>query len=357
MGSTSTDSPQTVTVANIGNQPLVFTGLSYPTDFPEGSDANPCTATTSLAAGLACDVPINFTPQNQGSPLRENVTLTDNALNATGAQQSIAVSGTAEGAPTITSANKTVFLAGTSASFTVTTTGAPAPGLSEAGALPTGVIFNDNGNGTATISGTPSSGTGGVYYLTITASNGVSPNATQTFMLTVDQPASIDSAASTTFTAGSAGSFTVTSAAGTYPSAQFSTGSSLPSGVTLNNAGFLSGTPAAGTGGTYPIQITAMNGVPPPFTQSFTLTVNEAPAFTSANSTTFAEGSHGAFSLVVSGYPNPTPTYTGTLPNGVTIQTFIGGAVIQGFPARPAPSPSRSAPATAWAARRSRPSP
>ena len=33
--------------------------------------------------------------------------------------------------------------------FTVTTTGAPAPSLSESGTLPSGLSFTDNGNGTA----------------------------------------------------------------------------------------------------------------------------------------------------------------------------------------------------------------
>ena len=46
---------------------------------------------------------------------------------------------------------------------------------------PAGVTFVDNGNGTATLSGTPAAGTGGVYSITITAANGVSPDATQSF--------------------------------------------------------------------------------------------------------------------------------------------------------------------------------
>ena len=46
----------------------------------------------------------------------------------------------------------------------------------------------DNGNGTATLAGTPNAGTGGTYPLTITASNGVAPNAIQNFTLTVIAP-------------------------------------------------------------------------------------------------------------------------------------------------------------------------
>ena len=57
----------------------------------------------------------------------------------------------------------------------MTTTGFPTATLSETGALPTGVTFVDNGNGTATLAGTPAAGTGGTYPLTITAANGVAP--------------------------------------------------------------------------------------------------------------------------------------------------------------------------------------
>ena len=88
----------------------------------------------------------------------------------------------------------------------MTATGFPIPTFSETGALPTGVTLATNG----TLSGTPASGTGGTYPITITAANGNLPNATQSFTLTVDQAPAITSAASTTFTVGSAGTFTVT---------------------------------------------------------------------------------------------------------------------------------------------------
>ena len=47
--------------------------------------------------------------------------------------------------------------------------------MSETGALPDGVTFVDNGDGTATLAGTPAAGTGGTYPITITATNGVGP--------------------------------------------------------------------------------------------------------------------------------------------------------------------------------------
>ena len=45
--------------------------------------------------------------------------------------------------------------------------------------------------------------------------------------------------------------------------------------------------PDGGHGGTYALTITAANGVATDATQSFTLTVDQAPAITSATSTTF----------------------------------------------------------------------
>ena len=75
---------------------------------------------------------------------------------------------------------------GTAGSFTVTASGVPTPTLSEnsSDTLPTGVTFNA---ATGVLSGTPAAGTGGTYTLHFTASNGVLPDATQIFTLTVSQ--------------------------------------------------------------------------------------------------------------------------------------------------------------------------
>ncbi len=90
--------------------------------------------------------------------------------------------------PAITSAASTTFMVGAAGIFTVTATGAPTPSLTKTGALPSGVTFVDNGNGTATLAGTPASGTAGSYIFTITASNGVGTAANQSLTLTVTQP-------------------------------------------------------------------------------------------------------------------------------------------------------------------------
>ena len=85
--------------------------------------------------------------------------------------------------PAITSANVATFTQGAAASFLVTTTGFPVAHLAEAGALPAGVGFVDNGNGTGTLGGTPSAP--GTFVLTLSAGNGVGAGAVQTFTLTV----------------------------------------------------------------------------------------------------------------------------------------------------------------------------
>ena len=149
----------------------------------------------------------------------------------------------------------------------MTATGFPTPTFTESGALPGGVTLTSAG----VLSGTPAAGTGGTYPIVVTATNSVSPNATQNFTLTVNQAPAITSATSTTFTTGTAGSFTITATG--FPTPKFTESGALPGGVTLTSAGVLSGTPAAGTGGTYPITVTATNSVSSA-TQSFTLTVS-----------------------------------------------------------------------------------
>ena len=91
--------------------------------------------------------------------------------------------------PAITSATTTTFTVGTAGTFTVTTTGYPlVDTITETGALPAGVAFTNNRDGTATLGGTPAVGAGGVYSVTITARNLIIPDATQSFTLTVDEP-------------------------------------------------------------------------------------------------------------------------------------------------------------------------
>jgi hypothetical protein len=240
--------------------------------------------------------------------------------------------------PAITSADHTTFTAGVAAAFTVTTTGQPTPSLSETGTLPPGVTFTDNGDGTATLGGTPTSG--GSYSFTITASNGVLADATQAFTVTVDQPPVITSADHTTFAVGSAGSFTVTSTPGTPAATTLTKTGNLPAGVTFADNGdgtaTIASTPAAGEGGSYPLTVTASNGVLPDSTQSFTLSVTDVPVISSADHTSFTVGAARSFTVTTTpGFPAATTmTETGSLPSGLTFtDNGDGTATLAGTPA------------------------
>ena len=225
-------------------------------------------------------------------------------------------------APAITSGNSATFTVGAFGSFTVTTTGTPTPALSEIDALPGGMTFIDNGNGTGILSGTPAVGSGGTYIVAFEAANGISPLANQTFTLTVNQAPAITSAAGTTFVVGTPGAFIITTIGS--PTPALSTASTLPSGVAFidngNGRATLAGIPAAGSGGIYPLNITASNGVGANAAQSFTLIVDQTPVITSANNTTFTAGAYGTFTVTSSAYPVPSISLGGPpLPNGVTL--------------------------------------
>ena len=152
----------------------------------------------------------------------------------------------------------------------------------------------------------------------------------RTNVLAVNQSPAITSGNTTTLTAGTRGSFTVTTTGS--PSPTLSEVGSLPSGVTFDiTTGVLSGIPGAGTGGTYNITFTASNGIGSNAVQNFTLTVNESPTVTSGNSTTFTVGAAGSFMVMATGVPAPTLSESGALPSGVTFNTATG--VLSGTPA------------------------
>ncbi len=226
---------------------------------------------------------------------------------------SIVVNITANDAiPAFSSAASTTFFVGVMGTFTLTASGSPIPAIIEKSTdkLPDGVMFDPT---TDSLSGTPDDGTGGTYTLHFTAHNGVGPDVSQTFTLTVGEVPTFTSDTSTSFTVGKPGSFTVTASGPPSPTLSESTSDQLPSGVTFTPAtGTLAGKAAAGSGGVYTLNFTASNGVGSDTMQTFTLTVQEAPAFTSATSATVLVGSSLAFAVTDRGYPLPTLTEVST---------------------------------------------
>jgi hypothetical protein len=176
--------------------------------------------------------------------------------------------------PAITSAATATVTVGQAMTFTVTATGYPTASLTESGALPTGLSFTANSNGTATLAGTPAAGTGGSRLLTVKATNAAG-SATQSFRLAVDQAPAITSARTVTATVGRAMKFTVTTTG--YPKATITEAGPVPKGLRFiantNGTATISGTPSAGTAGSYGLTISATNGVGSPAVQAFLLTV------------------------------------------------------------------------------------
>ena len=274
---------------------------------------NPSSATTTSGQAISTFTAGDTTGVGSGTATVDN--------------QTVSVNVNIGQSPVITSGNNTIFTVGAASAFSVTTTGSPNPSITESGALPGGVTFVDNGNGTGTLFGTPAAGTGGIYNTIFTGQNGFSPSATQSFTLTVNQAATITSANSANFTLGTAGSFTVTTNA--FPTAGIGVGP-LPSGLGFsdnhNGTGTLSGTPMAQ--GVFTITFTASNAVGSPAVQTFKLTVGVAPTITnvSSNPNPSTYGQSVTFSATVSA-ASGTPTGTVTFKNGTAV---LGSATLAG---------------------------
>lgn len=133
IGSQSSDSPQAITLRNIGNLPLTFpapaTGqnpsisanfsLDPSTTCPEVlSSSSPGT----LAAGSTCTLALDFIPAAAGQ-ISGALSLTDNNLNASAATQSAGLSGAGQMiATTTTASNKTVAFSASSQAVTLSAT-------------------------------------------------------------------------------------------------------------------------------------------------------------------------------------------------------------------------------------------
>jgi len=154
-------------------------------------------------------------------------------------------------------------------SATITARGYTVPSLTESGTLPAGVTFTDNGNGTATIKGTPAPGSGGRYPVTLTAANQLGTTG-EAYVVKVDEPPAITSQHSAAATIGDRFSFLITTTG--YPAPKITETGVLPAGISLGSGG-LTGTPKRGTSGTYPITIAAASTAGT-VTQNFTLTVS-----------------------------------------------------------------------------------
>lgn len=315
----SITSPNTATFTTGTAGTYTVTTTGYP--------AATVTESGALPSGLTFTAKPDGTATIAGTPASGSAgsyPVTISATNSSGSTATLNLTITVQAAagPAITSGAAAYFTVGQAGAFAVTATGAPTPAIAETGALPAGITFTDQGNGTALLQGTPT-GPGGTTNLTMTATN-ASGTATQQFSLIVDAAPAITSAATSTFTAGSAGSFTITTSG--YPTAKITESGALPAGLAFadkgDGTGTVAGTPAATSGGPYNVTLTAANGISTTST-SLAITVNQKPAVTSAATASGSTFHSFSFPITATGYPKPTITESGGLPLGLK---FSGGA-------------------------------
>jgi hypothetical protein len=192
-------------------------------------------------------------------------------------------------APSITSGDYVSFAPGQTGSFEITTTGfSSTPSLSELGTMPDGLRFTDNGNGTATISGTAPS-TQGIYNIDIIADS--SDEATQAFIIGIGE-ADFTSPSQVVVGEGHRLHFHVVATGTPKPTIQ---AYGFPSWVSLGGPGaaILSGLAPQGSVGSYSCVLTATyaQGF---ITESFALDVL---GFTSAAAVSFTDGEAGSFAI------------------------------------------------------------
>jgi hypothetical protein len=328
-----TTSPQN-TVATPGSTVTLSAAADgYPEPTVQWQQASAGTSTFHNITG-ATSLDYVFVAALADSGNQYRAVFTNSLTSATTATATVRI-GTA---PVFTSASTGSIDAGTPSSFTVYTSGAPSAQISSA-LLPGFLVLHDNGDGTATLVGTPAVSDRGVHTFSLSATNTFDPDAQQTFTLAVDAAPSIQSQAGMTFSVGDYGSFEVTTLAGFPTSTAISEAGALPSGVSLVDAGdgtaTLAGTPDPGSGGDYRFTVTASaeGGDAMSSSQSFDLVVDEAPSVTSPTDATFDVGTAASFTIATdAGFPVPTAIgESGTVPLGLLfVDNGNGTATLSG---------------------------
>ena len=130
------------------------------------------------------------------------------------------------------------------------------------------------------------------------------------------------------------------------PAATVTETGALPTGITMSSAGVFSGTPAAGTVGTYPITVTAANGISPDSTLAVTIYVYVTPAIIAPTTATFQTGASGRFTVDATGNPAPTVQASG-YPSWLTFTPPDSSDVV--FAGTPPPGSGGAYQADVWA--------
>lgn len=350
VGSPATSSAAALTVT----QPPVFTSATS-ANFPVGQTTQfTVTATgsptpTLSVTGLPSSGWLSFNTATgvlTGAPTNTdaNATLTFTASNSVSSvNQTFTASVVTTSVPQLTGPSaQSVAAGGTSASFSVSATGAPntftyqweRSTTGTAGsftALTDGVVdgatYSGSTTATLTINGVTPAMNGYAYRVVVT--NAPSSSTTSTAALLNVAPL-IVSQPSATFVNNQFGSFTFQANGTPTPTITVSVSGTLPDGITFSSP-TLSGTPTSTVSSSTFIQVVATNSGGT-HVQNFTLNVAppQAPQITSTANATFSVGQLGSFTFTASGAPTPTIQVFGSLPNGVSYNQQTG--ILSGTP-------------------------
>jgi hypothetical protein len=202
------------------------------------------------------------------------------------------------------------FIANAPNSIVLSSVGAKTPVTWSLGSAPPWLSLNDNGNGTATLFGTPPAGTNGTFTAEIApialGSTGsvLSPNPNPVFTsypVTVVNAPTLLSPGTATFTVGSEGSFAISASKG-----EIGIRGTLPLGLsfTAGNPATIEGIPASGAGGQYHVDVTVSVGGKVATYASLTLNINQAPSIVSRNAGIIPAGLPGSFTVSTTGFPS-----------------------------------------------------
>jgi hypothetical protein len=341
------------------------------------------TETGTLPAGLTFVDNGNGTALLSGTPTATGTaTLTLTAANKVGSTATQSWSVMVGQAPAFTSAGSASASVGSPFSFTVTTSGYPAPWITETAALPAWLTFTANADGTATFSGTPTATDIGQISVGLGASS-LAGSTSQTLDLTVAAPApaptpapapapapspapiasaspvpptttttvptaptttlpvtrarhtpAFSSAASATATVGHRFSFKVLAVGEPVPALAHS---ALPKGLSWSSAGngraTISGVPQVKAAGLTRVSLRASNAAGSA-TEILVIRVQRRPGLSGGPLPAAAVGRYYHASLSTYGYPRPTVTKSGQLPTGVSLKTARNGEItLSGVPA------------------------
>ena len=248
------------------------------------------------------------------------ITVTDNA----GFSGSVSFNWTVTNAVSVTSPGDQTNGSGTAitpVAITATDSSAGATlTYSDGGTLPPGLSIDPS---SGSITGTPT--TGGVYAVTITATDGSGASGSATFNWTITNTVSVTSPGDQSNVSGTAITAVPITAADSSAGATltYSDGGTLPPGLSIDaSSGSITGTPS--TGGTYPVTITATDGSgysgDATFTWTITNTVTVAPIGQQSSAT--GVEITPLVPTATNSQTTPTPVYTWTatnLPPGLTI--------------------------------------